>query len=643
MRSNYKVELVKENRNINMNSTSADRQSNLMGTTSQNSRVAAGNKSYIGKNHEGLSTSSFSSLSNRGMQGGAQGTTSRVQSMNNQQLNTESIAQQLSKSYFLNTKQLLRHLSPARNSAHNEHHQSISHGPENGANSNLSQRQAPNRGRNRSTANASMSFCAGKAKPRKTHSHSYTRSQNQQQLHAHKNRAAVSGNLMSAKAQTKAQHSGQRAQLNSNASHGDEDRATKSKSATLGAHPGNLAPKEMSGGGQPVRKNKQNVDKLIKQNIRKNKSKMEDDMIKKQLEEYRQMQRKAELSQRNQEVRKINASKVVTHTEERGQSQAQQSSGQIKRRSQSCIENSNKKSGTGQQTSERRKHNSQGRQQNAQQVQPQAVSQVPQPTKIKPVPLTTTNVGSKQAKPRSFVDEINQLTHMVEKELGREPRQFQRHTNKLNSSCLQKSKQAARVAAKLNETAPDSNYHDKTALSAQLLGAANMSGFQSKKSKKAPSQKLQKFIERKKREEMVKKSMEQTIEVDKQLKIQQNLSNLNKFVKRHLKNSSVSAKPAKAPPKKHRKNKTNFDGVQNLADINFGIIDKRHPEQQQEISAILGSDPLIEFHNTQLLDSYRQHQGASQASSLLAESQFNPEIQPSAVVRTAGTSNRQGS
>ena len=95
--------------------------------------------------------------------------------------------------------------------------------------------------------------------------------------------------------------------------------------------------------------------------------------------------------------------------------------------------------------------------------------------------------------------------------------------------------------------------------------------------------------------------------------------------------------------KKHRKNKTNFDGVQNLADINFGIIDKRHPEQQQEISAILGSDPLIEFHNTQLLDSYRKHQGASQASSLLAESHFNPEIQPSAVVRTAGTSNRQGS
>ena len=38
-----------------------------------------------------------------------------------------------------------------------------------------------------------------------------------------------------------------------------------------------------------------------------------------------------------------------------------------------------------------------------------------------------------------------------------------------------------------------------------------------------PSVEIQKFIERKKREELVKKSLEMTIEVDKHNKIQQNL------------------------------------------------------------------------------------------------------------------------
>jgi hypothetical protein len=48
------------------------------------------------------------------------------------------------------------------------------------------------------------------------------------------------------------------------------------------------------------------------------------------------------------------------------------------------------------------------------------------------------------------------------------------------------------------------------------------------------SYKVQKFIERKKREGMVKRSLEQTIEVEKQQKIQQNLKNLDKFVQQHL-------------------------------------------------------------------------------------------------------------
>ena len=36
----------------------------------------------------------------------------------------------------------------------------------------------------------------------------------------------------------------------------------------------------------------------------------------------------------------------------------------------------------------------------------------------KPMPHTTTNRVNKAGKPRSFVDEINQLTHLVEKEIG---------------------------------------------------------------------------------------------------------------------------------------------------------------------------------------------------------------------------------
>lgn len=48
------------------------------------------------------------------------------------------------------------------------------------------------------------------------------------------------------------------------------------------------------------------------------------------------------------------------------------------------------------------------------------------------------------------------------------------------------------------------------------------------------SLKVQKFIERKKREEMIKRSLEQTIEAEKHHKIQQNLKNLDKFVQQHL-------------------------------------------------------------------------------------------------------------
>lgn len=61
---------------------------------------------------------------------------------------------------------------------------------------------------------------------------------------------------------------------------------------------------------------KTTVDKLVKDNIRKKKNKQEENDWKKQFEELKLLQKKAELSQRNQEVRIINASKVkesITH------------------------------------------------------------------------------------------------------------------------------------------------------------------------------------------------------------------------------------------------------------------------------------------------------------------------------------------
>lgn len=53
----------------------------------------------------------------------------------------------------------------------------------------------------------------------------------------------------------------------------------------------------------------------------------------------------------------------------------------------------------------------------------------------------------------------------------------------------------------------------------QLIQASNNADKKGKKGEK-PSVEIQKFIERKKREELVKKSLEMTIEVDKHNKIQ---------------------------------------------------------------------------------------------------------------------------
>jgi hypothetical protein len=55
------------------------------------------------------------------------------------------------------------------------------------------------------------------------------------------------------------------------------------------------------------------VDKLIKDNLKKNKTKEEEEISKRYMEEFKQKLKKVELTQRNQQVRKINASKIISN------------------------------------------------------------------------------------------------------------------------------------------------------------------------------------------------------------------------------------------------------------------------------------------------------------------------------------------
>lgn len=87
-----------------------------LGSNSQNSRAGATNKSYNQQrnNPEGLSISSFSSGSNKQLNAAPKGCAPTAQPGGKHSKNGPSIAEQLSRSYFLNSGQLLRHLSPVR-------------------------------------------------------------------------------------------------------------------------------------------------------------------------------------------------------------------------------------------------------------------------------------------------------------------------------------------------------------------------------------------------------------------------------------------------------------------------------------------------------------------------------------------------
>jgi hypothetical protein len=59
------------------------------------------------------------------------------------------------------------------------------------------------------------------------------------------------------------------------------------------------------------------IDKLIKENLRKNKTKEEEEITRRYVEEFRNRQKKAELTQRNQQVRKINKSKITYNNQQK--------------------------------------------------------------------------------------------------------------------------------------------------------------------------------------------------------------------------------------------------------------------------------------------------------------------------------------
>lgn len=172
----------------------------------------------------------------------------------------------------------------------------------------------------------------------------------------------------------------------------------------------------------------------------------------------------------------------------------------------------------------------------------------------------------------------------------------------------------------LNDTADSAGApNDKTNLTSYRNDQRKASTKRSKKKDKM-SYKVQKFIERKKREDIIKKSMEQTIEVEKALKIKQNLKNLDKFVQQHLRQKSQPTFPLKkssivnslaAKPKKtqHKKNKKTQDqpivGLSEIFYPDFGdhsVPDFGHDENAPDMTAQHISHERIVSMQTSLLD-----------------------------------------
>lgn len=140
----------------------------------------------------------------------------------------------------------------------------------------------------------------------------------------------------------------------------------------------------------------------------------------------------------------------------------------------------------------------------------------------KPIPHTTKNfVEEIGGKPRSFVDEIKQLTHQVEREIGHNSVRIDSSTGhnqkaslKLKLSQQHRSQNQESAAASI--CGPDNNYMERVGNENYLSAEKNTSNLQNNGSKKSAhaasaasgkqrsqskrtSSQLQKFIEKKKK------------------------------------------------------------------------------------------------------------------------------------------------
>jgi len=69
----------------------------------------------------------------------------------------------------------------------------------------------------------------------------------------------------------------------------------------------------------PLESKDQKIDRIIRENIKKNRNKQNEESLKRHEADLQQKKRKEELSQLNQQVRMINASKIVNQQERRMQ------------------------------------------------------------------------------------------------------------------------------------------------------------------------------------------------------------------------------------------------------------------------------------------------------------------------------------
>lgn len=202
---------------------------------------------------------------------------------------------------------------------------------------------------------------------------------------------------------------------------------------------------------------------------------------------------------------------------------------QDRKRSQSCADYKTVKGKT--MDSDRKPARSQERSEDAEAAADIARLQMQRPSK--PVPQTTTNqAGAKSLKQRSFVDEITKLTQQVEKELGLNRTHHAGRTQGNHLTAHTKLVLKQQPKSVLNDTGDSGMPLNRTQLASLLQD--NKESTKRTRRRERMSLKVQKFIERKKREEMIKRSLEQTIEAEKHHKIQQNLKNLDKFVQQHL-------------------------------------------------------------------------------------------------------------